>query len=99
MRDYYNGFLIGWDRHQSASGIVLSLQIAENQQEFVDKNWSRMNLALNDRQLRSLARDLERAAKARGIKLHAPDRRVLGKLSRAFWRTYDQARMLLHRDP
>jgi hypothetical protein len=61
------GALVGWKRAPSSNGIVLTLQVAEAASDFRDKDFAHVNLALNERQLRSLARDLTRAAEDRGI--------------------------------
>ncbi|MBO9603697.1 MAG: hypothetical protein J7496_14435 [Novosphingobium sp.] len=66
------GALAGWRRTPSGHGIVLTLQVAESVAAFERKEFDRVELALNDRQLRSLARDLERAARSRGMDLRAP---------------------------
>lgn len=65
------GALIGWERHGSEHGCVVTLQIVENATQFQDRQYHRVSMALNERQLRSLARDLARASQARGIDLHA----------------------------
>lgn len=67
--DLIAGALAGWQRDMTHYGCVLTLQIAQSQDEFADREFQRVIVALNDRQLRSLARDLERAAERRGIKL------------------------------
>ncbi len=64
------GALLGWKRDPSENGTVITLQVlaldpAEGRKP-VD-----VSVALNDRQIRSLARDLQRAADARGITLWA----------------------------
>jgi len=56
---------------------VLELQLASNVSDYADHNLSRVGVALNDRQLRSLARDLARAAEERGIELWPKRRRWL----------------------
>lgn len=67
-RERLVGALLGWKRQPSENGIVITLQVltvdsAEDRQH-VD-----VSLALNERQIRSLARDMQRAANARGIRL------------------------------
>lgn len=73
----------GWRREQSANGIVLTMQIAFTRQQADKRNWEKLPLVLNDRQLRSLTRDLTRAAQERGIRLFATApwwRRLLTRL-------------------
>jgi hypothetical protein len=62
----------GWRREQSANGIVLTVQLAFTRQQADERRWEKLPLVLNDRQLRSLTRDLTRAAQERGIRLFAP---------------------------
>jgi hypothetical protein len=68
------GALAGWRRQSTEHGCVLELQLASNVADFAERNLSRVAIALNERQLRSLARDLSRAAEERGIELW-PERR------------------------
>ncbi|WEK46183.1 MAG: hypothetical protein P0Y56_14360 [Candidatus Andeanibacterium colombiense] len=63
------GALAGWKRTTSGHGILLTLQVAKSVAAFNAKEFDSVELALNDRQLRSLARDLERAARSRGLDL------------------------------
>ena len=67
--DLIAGALAGWQRDMTHFGCVLTLQVAQSQSEFDEGEFQRVIVALNDRQLRSLARDLERAATTRGLKL------------------------------
>lgn len=63
------GALAGWQRTMTNYGCVLTIQIGESEEQFETHEYQRVLVALNDRQLRSLARDLQRAAETRGIKL------------------------------
>jgi hypothetical protein len=63
------GALAGWRRTGTDSGCVLELQLVASKQDFEARNFIRVDMALNDRQLRSLARDLARAAEERGVRL------------------------------
>jgi hypothetical protein len=63
------GALVGWKREPSQNGMIISLQVLDPQTKVEDKQFQRVSLALNDRQLRSLARDLQRAADERGLTL------------------------------
>lgn len=63
------GALAGWQRTMTNYGCVLTLQVGETQEQFETHEYQRVIVALNDRQLRSMARDLQRAAEVRGIKL------------------------------
>ena len=66
------GALAGWKRAQSPHGAPVSLQLAGDRDAWDTRDYRRVHVTMNDRQLRSLARDLARAAKERGIALHAP---------------------------
>lgn len=65
------GALAGWKRSPAANGILLTVQIAQTTESFQNREFATVHMALNDRQLRSLARDLARAAEERGIDLWA----------------------------
>lgn len=56
------------------------MQIVENAKQYQDRRYHRVTMALNDRQLRSLARDLARAALSRGL-----DLRSRPSLPKRFW--------------
>ena len=66
------GALVGWQRTDSAHGAVLRLQVARSSAEYRQRDWETVEVALNERQLRSLARDLARATRDRNIPLFAP---------------------------
>ena len=72
------GALIGWRRVESEHGIVLRLQVARTADDVWTNRWETLDLALNDRQLRSLTRDLMRAATARKLDLFSRGRRFFG---------------------
>lgn len=84
-----SGALIGWKRNPSEHGIVLSLQTASSVENARNKQFDTLSLALNDRQLRSLVRDLQRAALERGVQLQADPRRpsLLSRLKSPWPRT------------
>lgn len=63
--------LVGWKRSEGQTGIVLTMEVVESAEQFERKELTLIPVALNERMLRSLARDLARAAKERGIQLHA----------------------------
>ena len=63
--------LVGWKRTSTRNGIVLTLQLTETRANFASCEFEKVSVALNERQLRSLARDLTRAAEERGITLFA----------------------------
>ncbi len=63
------GALVGWKRVGTATGVVVTMQLAGSSSDFRDGEWDTVRMSLNDRQLRSFARDLARAAEARGIDL------------------------------
>jgi hypothetical protein len=68
------GALVGWERNPAAYGIILRMQILTTRDDEGFSNFVEVQVALNDRQLRSLARDLRRAADERGLQLR-PARR------------------------
>ena len=68
---HVTGALAGWRRTRARHGIVLSLQVATSADDRVQERLGRVDLALNERQLRSLARDLVRAAEERDIQVFA----------------------------
>lgn len=65
------GALAGWRRTRTDHGIILSLQIAASADDVRSQRLGRVDVALNERQLRSLARDLVRAAEQRDIQVFA----------------------------
>lgn len=69
------GALAGWKRDKSENGTVITLQVAQNSSAFSEKSFDLVAIALNDRQLRSFTRDLQRAAADRKIKLHGAPKR------------------------
>ena len=82
MRVATTGALSGWKRTSSEGGIVLTLQIAGSAEAFAKRDLEVARVALNDRQLRSLARDLTRAATERGFDLFSRPpwwRRLFGR--------------------
>ena len=78
------GALVGWRRQGTETGCLVTLQVASSADDFVSQSFDRVELALNDRQLRSLARDLARAAEERGLQLRAR-RRPLRFWRKHFW--------------
>lgn len=62
---------MGWKREASENGIIISLQLLTPESASRDRHFDHVSIALNDRQLRSLTRDLQRAATERGIQLWA----------------------------
>lgn len=81
MRSSVRGALVGWKREPAEHGIRLTLQVANSVGEYQEQRYKLVELALNDRQLRSLARDLTRAAGGRGMTLFHP-RGALARLLR-----------------
>jgi hypothetical protein len=65
------GALVGWRRSDSDNGAVLRLQVARTSADFREHSYDRIEIALNDRQLRSFTRDMVRAAQDRHIRLFA----------------------------
>lgn len=68
------GALAGWKRSVTDHGVVVTVQVATTPERFQARDFDEVQLALNDRQLRSFARDLARAARERGMELAAPRR-------------------------
>ena len=66
-----SGALAGWRRTRTSHGIVLSLQVAASAEDVRSNTLGRVDLALNDRQLRSLAPDLVRATEQRDMEVFA----------------------------
>ncbi|PAX06326.1 hypothetical protein [Sphingomonas lenta] len=65
------GALAGWKRSEVEHGVVLALQLVRSADAYRERDFDVVEVTMNDRQLRSLARDLIRAAHARGLDLHA----------------------------
>jgi len=64
-----SGALIEWERRGADHGVIMTLHIAESGMR---GNLHRVSMALNNRQLRALTRDLTRASRARGLTIEAP---------------------------
>ena len=64
-----SGALLDWERRGSTHGVIVTLNIAESG---MGGGFHRVSMALNDRQLRALTRDLNKAARARGIVVEIP---------------------------
>lgn len=75
------GALIGWRREESEHGIVLRVQLAPSVDAVRADRLEAIDITLNDRQLRSLTRDLMRAAHGRGLDLFSSGRlaRLIGR--------------------
>lgn len=65
------GALVGWRQATSEHGAVLRLQVARSVADARERSFDKIEIALNDRQLRSFARDLVRTARQRDLKLFA----------------------------
>jgi len=75
--------LVGWKRTETEHGCVLTLQLARTGSDFAEQKHLRTTFVMNERQLRSFARDLTRAANERGIELFSRPpwwRRLLRRL-------------------
>jgi hypothetical protein len=66
------GALVGWRRTNSTYGVVLRLKVARTAADYRERNLESVEVALNERQLRSFARDLARATHDRNIHLFPP---------------------------
>lgn len=64
-----SGALLDWERRGSDHGVIVTLHVAESNMR---GGHHRVSVALNDRQLRALTRDLTRAARARGLEIESP---------------------------
>lgn len=80
--------LSGWKRTRTAHGIVLTLQLIDSPADFAAQRFEKVNVAMNDRQLRSFARDITRAAQDRGLDLFA---------KKPWWRFWSQRSIRLLR--
>lgn len=82
------GALAGWRREPSESGVVLRIKLVNSLEAYHSQKFERVDISLNDRQLRSFARDLSRALSERGLELEAapPRRSPLASLTRVFRR-------------
>lgn len=74
MSTVTSGALAGWKRDRAEHGVVLTLQLVGSADDFRQRKFERVQVAVNVRQLRSLARDLTRAAEEQGIDLFATRR-------------------------
>jgi hypothetical protein len=63
------GALAGWRQSPSEHGTVLRLQVARTVDDARNKSFDKVEIALNERQLRSFTRDLVRVAAERDIRL------------------------------
>jgi hypothetical protein len=61
------GALVGWKRLSADQSCLLTLQVANSAKAYREREFDLVELALNQRQLRSLARDLCRAAGEQGV--------------------------------
>jgi beta-xylosidase len=59
--------LVGWKRDRTPHGYVVTLQLAGSAEDVRRQDYERVSLVVNDRQLRSLTRDLVRALDDRGL--------------------------------
>ena len=59
--------LVGWKRDRTRHGFVVTLQLARSAEDVRRQDYERVSLVVNDRQLRSLTRDLVRALDDRGL--------------------------------
>lgn len=65
--------LIGWKRDRTRHGFVVTLQLARSAGHAHRQDYDRVSMVLNERQLRSLTRDLVRASDDRGLDVfHRP---------------------------
>lgn len=59
--------LVGWKRDVTEHGIVLTMQVARTADDARLRRNDKVAIVLNERQLRSFARDLVRASASRGL--------------------------------
>jgi hypothetical protein len=65
------GALLGWKRTPSQHGIVLTMQVLSPKASTYGREYDSISVALNDRQICSLVRDLNRAVQERGLRVGA----------------------------
>jgi hypothetical protein len=65
------GALAGWKRTIVGQSLVLTIQLAHSAHDLKNRNLKTVSVTMNKRQLRSLARDLTRAAEQQGLELFA----------------------------
>ena len=63
------GALLGWRRTPSPHGMVLTMQVLRPEAFAQKQGYDSISVALNDRQICSLVRDLNRAAGERGLQI------------------------------
>ncbi len=63
------GALLGWRRTPSPHGMVLTMQVLRPEAFAQGQRYDSISVALNDRQICSLVRDLNRAAGERGLQV------------------------------
>lgn len=66
--------VVGWKREETQHGIVVTLQLIGDATAYHEGRVDRVPIVLSNRQLRSLARDLARASRQRGMEVFAPRR-------------------------
>lgn len=74
MSDKARGALAGWKWNTSEHGIVLTVQLVSSPAAYDRCEFDVVQMSMNDRQLRSLGRDIQRAAEDRGLDLWAKRR-------------------------
>lgn len=65
------GALLGWKRQPTPNGIILTLHVLRPEASASGREQDNIAVALNDRQICSLIRDLHRAAAQRGLAVRA----------------------------
>ena len=71
MPEGAKGALAGWKWQAGDHGVVVRLQLVSSPAAYDRHEFDIVQVSLNDRQLRSFARDIQRAAEARGLELWA----------------------------
>ena len=80
MTTTMSGFLAGWKLGDTPTGVVLTLQLAEDASAFETRKYKKVTVTLDDHQLQLLTQYLAKAATLRGLDLW------LGK--RPWWRLW-----------
>lgn len=84
MSTLCSGLLAGWKRQQLTHCLVVTLQTVDDQTDPQNPVFNKVALGISDEMLCSLARDLTRAASARGFDIWGPEplRRPMGVVDR-----------------
>jgi hypothetical protein len=74
------GSLAGWKRQVGSNGCVFKLQVAESQADMQQGVYRDVIVAMNDIQIGSFAREMQRAANRRGVTVWEKKRSLLARI-------------------